>query len=374
LVNKKIVGIGGGTGSLTILDLPELGYDLTLVGSVADGGGSTGKLIKANPHILPPGDFRCIISNSAKNEHFRKGLEKRMGHHPVGSETLLDLIGFYGEELKEPVISGFEQYGCDNALYIPCSEIGIDNLNGHPLGNLLLTSLMIKCGNAEGIRKMCELAETFVEVLPASENRSTFCFMTASMTRPCKGEQELDDFERTAEPITNCWLEPEIKPYGLAIDKIKESDYVILTPTSLYANLVSFLLIPGFKEVLKGKRIIWIGNIMTEWNQTAYSSHSLSGIGHLEILREYSGRYPGHVIVPKLGGQTLGQVFGAYREEGASAVLYRPRDFEERGIGYTGVNMIKTENIIDKGKGKAVLRHDRGILAKKLDEVIKGYG
>jgi len=112
---------------------------------------------------------------------------------------------------------------------------------------------------------------------------------------------------------------------------------------------------------------------MTEWNQTAFKDHSLTGIGHLEIIKKYLGIYPNYVIVPKLKGQTLGEVFGAYEKEGASPVLYRRRDFDDLGVGYTEVNMVKFVEIEDKGLIKRVLRHNPETLVKVLDQIIKNY-
>ena len=369
----RIVGIGGGTGSLSILNLVDFGYDLTLISSVVDDGGSTGIIIESNPEILPPGDIRRMISNSARNQLFRDRLEQRIGtDNPIDPSSILrELVSYYGdEEFTHEVIEIFDEYGNEDALDTP---LNIDNLRGHNLGNLMLAALMLAYGNCEGIERLSRMVDTSAEILPASENPSTFYFMTRSMTRPCNGENLLDDYDRHAEPIVNCWLDPEVQPYQLTKDRIEEADVVILTPTSLYANLVSFLLIPGYKEALKDKVIIWIGNIMTEWNQTAYSDYSLSGIGHLEILERYLGRYPDHAIVPKLKGQTIGQVFGAYEEEGASPVPYRARGFEERRIGYTEINMVEAVEITHKGVRKTVLRHNRNVLAEALDKVIKEY-
>lgn len=369
--NRRVVAIGGGTGPLSTLNITDFGYDLTLISSVVDDGKSTGRLLALNPEILPPGDMRRMISSSSKDPLFRDSLEERATIDATGgSLTLTDLLPYYGnKEFVQKMIEVFDKTGNKNVLDKP---ISIDGLKGHTLGNLILAALMLEYGNTDGVKKFCEMADTSVEVIPASENPSKFCFKTKNMDRPFKGEYELDNINRHAEPIDICWLEPEIKPYQLAFERIKEAAAVILTPTSLYANLISLLLIPGYKEALKDKVIIWVGNIMTEWNQTAYSDNSLNGIGHLEVLKRYLGRYPDHAIAPRLKGEALAEVFGAYGKEGASPVLYRARDFEERGIGYTE-NIVDTETIVEDDVVKRVLRQNRASLAKTINELIKQY-
>lgn len=368
---KRIVALGGGTGPLSLLNIHDYGYGLFIITSIIDDGGSTGELVKRHPGILPPGDMRQVISNSSAF-NLREILERR----PLSSSeidpswSVLDVLSYYLDEKERALFHEiFDVSGHSEILKRP---LGLDNLKGHPLGNLLLVSFMLGYGNSEGIERLCKLVRS-VEVIPASESPSTLYFIPEGNSRPKTGEKELDNHHSTAEPIERLWLNPDPEPYGKAIDAIKGADVVVISPTSLYANIISLLLIRGFREALKDKFIIWVGNIMTEWNQTAYSSHSLTGIGHMETLRKYLGRYPDHVIAPKLKGQTLGEVFGAYESEGASPVLYRERDFTEKGIGYTEANMVDVVKILDRGIEKTVLRHDRNILATVLDQVIKAY-
>jgi uncharacterized cofD-like protein len=70
--NKKIVTIGGGTGSFTLLSgLRNYQYDITAVVTMADDGGSTGKL-RDELGVLPPGDIRqCLVALSDSSEELR---------------------------------------------------------------------------------------------------------------------------------------------------------------------------------------------------------------------------------------------------------------------------------------------------------------
>ncbi|MEM5792786.1 MAG: 2-phospho-L-lactate transferase CofD family protein [Candidatus Aenigmatarchaeota archaeon] len=359
----KVVGLGGGSGTTSIVGLRNLGYDLTLIVSVVDDGGSSGVLRRANPDIIPPGDIRKPALYSST---LRETLETRLGDIRINrTDDLGKILDYYPHSME--ISSKIKPY---DILDIP---LGIDTLRGHNLGNLILTAMMLKFGNIEGIRNFLELVDCEIGILPASEKPSTFCFMSQNSQKPEIGENLLDDFQRRSEPIVNCWLFPEVDPYQRCIERIGEADFVVISPTSIYANIVSILLIPGYQEALREKRIIWAGNIMTEWNQTAFTEYSLTGRGHLEVLRRYLGRYPDYAVVPKLKGQTLGEVFGAYEGEGASPVLYRRRDFEEVGVGYKEVNMVRVVEIEHRGQRLRVLRHDPESLAKSLDEIIKSY-
>ncbi|OGI15012.1 hypothetical protein A3K63_03245 [Candidatus Micrarchaeota archaeon RBG_16_49_10] len=372
---RKVVILGGGSGPLATLELADYDYDITVISSVADDGGSTGKILEGNPQILPPGDIRRAISHSSRNELFSKDrLESRISYDcPVESPTLRSLLGYYGDEAyASEVVRAFQDFGNRGAVDEP---LEIENLKGHPLGNLMLAALMLNRGNAEGVKMFCRMAETSVDVLPASETPTTFCFMDREMKKPSNGEHLLDDPQRQANPIETCWLDPWVEPYRKALKAIDEADAVIISPTSFYANMITILLIPEFAGALKDKLVIWVGNIMTEWNQTAYSEFALTGIGHMDLLKKYLERYPDAVLAPKMKRQELGEVFGNYEREGASPVLYRRRDFEEKGIRYTEKDdMIDiVEEYDNKGVLNNVLRHRPDKVAEYLDAMLRKY-
>lgn len=374
MTKKKVVIFGGGTGPICTLKLPEYNYDVTVIVSVVDDGGSTGDLLRDNPSILPPGDPRRVISNSSQNPIFQETMEKRINYDcPVENSSLENILRYYVDEAYAlNIIRQFKDHELHEAIE---RDLGIENLKGHSFGNILLMALMLEYGNTEGLEKMCDLAETSVNVIPASEDHATFRFMSGDMEKPSDGEHLLDDFSRRAKPIDNCWLEPSLEPYREALGAIDDAEVVVISPTSIYANIVSILLIPGFSKALKKKKIVWVGNIMTEWNQTAYSGLSLNGIGHLEeVLERYLGRYPDMVLAPKFKDQSLSAVLGNYDAEGASSVLYRRKDFEKHGIKYMDVSdMINEVEIEYRGRVIKVLRHNPDKVADYLDSIIRMY-
>jgi len=245
----RVVALGGGSGTSAVLGLTNLGYDLSLIVSVVDDGGSSGKLLESNPQLIPPGDIRKPAVLSSRRFQNKEIFENRFGNIPIPREyNLKDILGYH--TYCSEMIEILKPYGI---LNIP---LNINNLNGHNIGNLILSALMLKFGNTEGIRIFLEILDCPVEILPSAEKHSKFYFMARNSTRPDVGENLLDDFERSAEPITNCWLDPEVQAYKLCLDRIDNADVVLISPTSIYANIVSTLLIPGYREILNDKKII----------------------------------------------------------------------------------------------------------------------
>ncbi len=112
---KKVVVIGGGTGSFTVLKgLKEYDIDLTAIVNMTDDGGSTG-ILRDEFGVLPPGDIRrCLVALSNSTQSMKDLFQYRFA--------------------------------------------GKSSLGGHSLGNLLLTALRdIKGTDEEGIKEACRI-------------------------------------------------------------------------------------------------------------------------------------------------------------------------------------------------------------------------
>jgi len=381
-LKKRVVIFGGGTGPLSALGLPEYGYETTVITSTVDDGGSSGVLRGIHDAIIPPGDIRSIISHSARSPLLQAKLEKRItDDYPLDSSVLRNLLPHYGD--REYVSALTEILRAQGNQSILNRELDIDNLKGHPLGNLLLVALMLEFGNEEGIKKLCQMANTSVDVLPASQGPTGFCFVTESTDSEHgwvehEGEKYLDNIQGHTEPIQSCHLSPSSRACEEAIGEIREADYIVISPTSLYANVISILLIPRFREALKDKKIVWLGNIMTECGQTGFSRLSYTGAGHVHLLFKYLWRYPDSVLVPKFNWSDLIEQFGPdvvtqvsdkYREAGSSVVQYREQDIK-LGIHYVQKDdLLFLEPLAGNGGEKMVIRHRPDKVAKYLHEI-----
>src|SRR3989339_1032457 len=123
---KKIVVLGGGTGSFNVLKgLKEYDIDVTAVVNMTDDGGSTG-VLRDEFGILPPGDIRrCLVALSDSTQ-----ITKELFQYRFSNDT---------------------------------------SLNGHSLGNLLLTALKDLTGSDEkAIKEACRILNIKGKVLPVT--------------------------------------------------------------------------------------------------------------------------------------------------------------------------------------------------------------
>ncbi len=239
----KLVAIGGGTGLSTLLrGLKVYSNNITAIVTVADDGGSSGRL-RTELGVLPPGDIRNCLTALA------------------GEERLLtDLFRF-----RFP---------------------GESTLGGHAFGNLFLAAMVGVTGDLmNAIRSASRVLAVRGEVLPATMTQMTLVASYEDGSE-VKGESQI-----TAQKgrITNLWCEPH-RPDVLpeAVRAIEEADAIIIGPGSLYTSLVPHLLIPGLRLALERAKapVIYVCNVMT---QTGESDH-LSACDHLAVLQRFGGK------------------------------------------------------------------------------------
>lgn len=245
---KKVVTIGGGTGSYTVLrGLKKFPLDITAVVSMFDSGGSAG-VLRDEFGILPPGDVRrCIVALSEGKKR------------PI----LRDLFNFRFEQKGSP-------------------------LNGHSFGNLLLLALSkIYGGEIAGIRKASELLDLKGKVLPVSLDNA-HVHATLEDGTEIVGEANIDVPKHNGDlKIKSLRLKPDARIFGETRKAILEADFIVIGPGDIYTSIIPNLLVKGMKEALKkskGKTVA-ICNLMTKWGET-------NGAPASDMMREllkYSG-------------------------------------------------------------------------------------
>lgn len=252
---KKVVTIGGGTGSFVILrGLKEFPLSVTAVVNMFDSGGSSG-ILRDEFGVLPPGDVRralLALSDGAQAEIVRELFNYRFN--------------------------------------------GGTGLNGHNFGNLLLVALSsMYGGDAEAIAKASELLNIKGKVYPVSLDKA-HVHAVLEDGQEIVGETNIDVPKHDGDlRIKNVFLDPAATLYPLARESIIDADSIVICPGDLYSSLVPTLLTDGMKESLaKTKaKIVWVSNIMTKWGET-------DGFAASDFARElcrYSGiRQFDHVI------------------------------------------------------------------------------
>jgi uncharacterized cofD-like protein len=222
----RIVAIGGGTGLSTLLrGLKEHTANLTAIVSVADDGGSTGRL-RDQLGIPAVGDIRnCLVALAE-------------------TETAM------GELLQY-------RFGSDEG-----------SLAGHAVGNLLITAMYaIDEGDFEAaVREMNRVLAVRGRVVPVSGSPVT-------LHARLRDGAEVTGQSRVAKMrgIEHVWLEPaDVRAGRDAVRAIAEADLVILGPGSLYTSLLAAILVPELRAALAATPAprVYVANVATQAGET----------------------------------------------------------------------------------------------------------
>ena len=234
----SVVAIGGGTGLPNVLkSLKIYTEDITAIVTVADDGGSSGR-IRQELGILPPGDIRnCLMA-------------------------LAD---------SRPVVDDIFQYRFKEG-----------ELAGHSLGNLILAALTdIKGDFIEALRELSDLLKIKGKVLPSSID-DIVLLAKAENGKLIKGQSRITG-PRNRGGIKNVRIEPEdAEAYSEALEAIKAANQIIIGPGSLFTSIIPNLLIRGIREAMakSGAMKIFICNIVTQSGET----DNYSTADHLEAI------------------------------------------------------------------------------------------
>jgi uncharacterized cofD-like protein len=271
---QKLVTIGGGSGHFSLLsglrDLEEI--DISAVVSMADSGGSTGRL-RDELGILPPGDaLKCILALSPHRDIARKIFLKRF--------------------VKDR------------------------RLKGHNAGNMLITMLSQYTGSfPSGIGALAEILDVQGTILPVTTDRVTLVAELTDGTR-IYGQTAIDIPQGSQrEKIRDVFLVPHygdsISVYPPVIEAIESAHHIMIGPGDLFTSIIPNLIVPGVKEALQRTRadLSYIVNIMTKFGET----HQFMARDFVKTLEEsmqrrfdgiiYNTRKPGKKILDKYAKQ-----------------------------------------------------------------------
>ncbi|HRN70881.1 MAG TPA: YvcK family protein [Candidatus Woesebacteria bacterium] len=247
---KKITVLGGGTGTYVVLSgLKKYNLDLAAIVSMMDSGGSTGRL-RDQLEVLPPGDLRqCLVALSEAPELWRK-------------------------------------------LFLYRFEKG--DLKGHNFGNIFLSALeKVSDDYATVIDTANYVLQTKGQVIPVTLEKTHLAVQYESGVK-LKGEGIIDEDNPERSRIVKANLEPQAKANKDAIDRIAESDYIIVGPGDLYTSIIPVLLVDNIRNAIKKSKakIIYILNLMTKAGQTT----NYTGMDFLQDITAYLGREPDYII------------------------------------------------------------------------------
>jgi uncharacterized cofD-like protein len=308
----KIVAIGGGTGLSTLLrGLKLYSANLTAIVTVADDGGSSGRL-RRDFGVLPPGDIRNCIAALADEE-----------------KLLTELF----------------QYRF---------EAG-DGLMGHSFGNLFLTAMSEITGDLErAVVASSKVLAIRGRVLPATLTDVSL-WAELSDGRRIEGESSISEADGQIVEIGCTPANPPALPAAIAA--IQEADYIIMGPGSLYTSVISNLLVPEIAEAIAARKVprIYVCNIMTQPGETT----GYTVADHIESIDRACGQklFDAVLIQKKLPSAGCLQ---NYAEENSYPVLLDRDDVKQLGRSIFSVN------VMEEDINTRYLRHNPRRLAKAL--------
>lgn len=323
----RVVVVGGGTGTYTVLRGLKAHHDeldLTAVVTMADSGGSTGRL-RDEFGQLPVGDVRMALA----------ALSADLDRH--------------GELVRELFLYRFAKG---------------DGLSGHNFGNLLLTALTDMLGNeARAIEAAAQILRVRGRVLPVTADHTHLVALYDDGV-VCTGEKDIDapPKERWPHRITSVSLEPRAVLTPQARAAIQTADSILFGPGDLFTSILATVAADGFTQALaeSAAQTYFVCNLMTKAGQTT----GMSASEHVAVLEQATGRPINAVI---LNDEALPRdLLSRYAAESEYPVC---DDLTQTDRSVIRTNILAQE-VIKKKDGDAVkrslIRHDPDRLASLL--------
>ncbi|GAB11036.1 hypothetical protein GOARA_064_00380 [Gordonia araii NBRC 100433] len=262
----RVVALGGGHGLYaTLTAMRYLSPDITAIVTVADDGGSSGRL-RSELDLIPPGDLRMALAAL------------------LVAPAALDDAAADGRSVEDAQLWGRllqHRFGGHGALA------------GHPIGNLLLIGLTELLGDAvEALDRLRELFEVTGRVLPMStapltiEADVTGLEADPRLSRCIQGQVAV---ATTPGKVRRVRLLPESPPASAdAVNAIKQADLVVLGPGSWFSSVIPHVLVPDQLDALisTSARKMLIVNLAPEPGETP----GFSVERHLHVLHAHADR------------------------------------------------------------------------------------
>ncbi|AKL86462.1 putative cofD-like protein [Bacillus atrophaeus] len=311
----KIAIFGGGTGlSVLLRGLKHKPVDITAIVTVADDGGSSGRL-RDELQIPPPGDIRNVLA------------------------ALSDV---------EPLVENLFQHRFNKG----------SDLTGHSLGNLILAAMTNITGDFfHAVTEMSKVLNVRGRVLPAA-NTSVILHAEMEDGQVVSGESTIPSY---GQRIKRVFLTPEkIDPLPETLEVIRGADLIIIGPGSLYTSILPNLLVPKIgEEVLKASaKKVYICNVMTQPGETL----NYSAADHVKALNDHMDRPFIDTIL--INNEDIpDEIKQKYAME-----LARPVDFNVDDLKTMGLEVIRDRIVTYKND---VIRHDTHKVASLLVDLLK---
>ena len=309
----KVVTIGGGTGlSVLLRGLKKYPLEITAVVTVADDGGSSGK-IRSDMNIPSPGDIRNVIA------------------------ALSDV---------EPYLEKMFQYRFDSG-----------EVKGHPVGNLMIAAMTDIHGDfSTAVKVMSRILNVRGTVLPTTNDIATLNAVLSD-GEIIRGESSIT---KAGGVIDHVYITPSrVKPNEDVLKAIEEADYIIMGPGSLYTSIIPNLVISNVSEKIResNAKKIYVCNVMTQHGET----DNYSVCDHIVAINKHVEENIFDLVIAN-SREFDDSILSKYHKE-----KQEPVKIDHEKIKELGIKLIKNNDvgIVDNN----TIRHN----ADKVSELIYDY-
>jgi uncharacterized cofD-like protein len=321
--DSKIVVIGGGTGSFTLLyGLKQHFNDITALVNMSDDGGSSG-ILRDELGVLPPGDVRqCLVALSQAPE-------------------LRDLFDYRFVE---------------------------GSLKGHSFGNLFLSAVE-KMTNSfdDAVNMASEVLRIQGKVLPITTDKSRLVLHDGDGNRTV-GEFRIGSMDFGSVQRPKISLEPASRITPKARKAIMQADMVVIAPGNLYGSLAPALVVEGVGKALQETKakIAYVCNLVTKPNQTDdFFVHDYVA----EIERFAGGSVLDYVLYNT--NEPTEAMRRKYTHDGEFMVEFDLEKMDKSHYRAIGLPLIATEPIKHKSadaiaQARSLIRHDSDVVANEI--------
>lgn len=324
---KKIVTIGGGTGSMTVLssikNMEDI--DITAIVAMTDDGGSTGVLVD-ELGVLPAGDARqCLIALSQDSKTMRKLFTYR-----------------------------FEEGG----------------LSGHNFGNIFLAALEKVTGDfVNALKEASDILKIKGKVLPILDKKTELVAILKN-NKILKGENEINHADLQTYGLDKLFLNDSININSDAKKEILEADYIIIGPGNQYCSILPSLSCFDTKEIFNKTKakIIYISNLT---NKKGHNMHfSLSN--YVNEIESYIDKKI-DIILFNNKAPTDEQIEKYEIKEGDGVLILNDMMNDERVqvCDLLSENIVKFDNKDKIQNTRSFIRHDLQKLQTQLSLIFK---
>jgi uncharacterized cofD-like protein len=258
----RVVALGGGHGlAASLAAWRRITPQLTAVVTVADDGGSSGRIRRELP-VLPPGDLRMALAALASENERTQAMAQLLQHRFGGTGVLA----------------------------------------GHPVGNLVLTGLAEMHGGdtVRALDDLCQLLGARGRVLPMADVPLDLVAQVESVdpddparVRRIRGQVAIAGTSGRVRDIVVSPADPPVSP--AVLDAIATADVVSLGPGSWYTSVLPHLLVPRLRAALEATdaKVVVVLNLEPQPGET----DGFSPEEHLTVLQAHLGGVALHTVI-----------------------------------------------------------------------------